>query len=81
MGKTKNLPTGKKLIIKKCHVCGHISESQQEIARRTNCNKSFLPTNYFGKIHAKTSKEFNDLFSSSTELTEEDLVKGIQVIW
>ena len=69
-----------KTIIKKCHVCGHVMEGKQEIHRCDKCQKSFLPTNY----HAKTKglhKDFNSLFSPIEELNEQDVVKGLSVIW
>ena len=69
------------LIIKKCHICGHISESQRELEQCGNCQKSFLPLNYFGKIHAKNEEEFQELFSHSREIHEEDLIKGLIVLW
>lgn len=68
-------------IIKKCHVCGHMSESQREICKCLNCKKSFLPLNYFGKVHARNSQDFENLFVSSDELNEDDLIKGINVLW
>ena len=70
-----------KVIIRKCHICGHLSESIREIQRCTNCNKSFLPMNYFGKVHAKNSRDFDNLFATSDELHEEDMLKGLQVLW
>ncbi len=70
-----------KVLIKKCHVCGHVAESYMEVKKCGGCNKSFLPSNYFGKVHAKNSEEFSKLFSSSDELHEEDLVRGISVLW
>ncbi len=56
-------------IIKKCHVCGHLSESRQEIKQCSNCKKSFLPLNY------------EELFSNSHGIHEDDLIKGIIVLW
>ncbi|MCF8058776.1 MAG: hypothetical protein K9K67_05740 [Bacteriovoracaceae bacterium] len=70
-----------KLLVKKCHVCGSLMESYIERKKCTQCKKSFLPTNYFSKVHAKNSKEFDELFSSSDDLHEEDLIKGISVLW
>ena len=70
-----------RLIIKKCHVCGHISESKEELRQCKSCQKAFLPLNYFGKIHAKNETEFRDLFASSGEIEEEDLIKGLIVLW
>tara|TARA_Y100000996_G_scaffold28897_1_gene20498 strand:+ start:340 stop:588 length:249 start_codon:yes stop_codon:yes gene_type:complete len=71
----------KKTLIKKCHVCGFIMESEVEIKKCSKCNKSFLPFHYFNKVHAKNSEEFANLFSNVDEINEEDLVKGIHVIW
>lgn len=73
--------TRSKIIIKKCHVCGKINESTTEQARCGSCNKSFLPLNYFAKIHDHGSTQYENLFSDSHELSEEDLVKGIYVLW
>lgn len=77
---TVDKKTGK-ILIKKCHVCGAVAESYSEQKKCGSCKKSFLPSNYFGKVHAKNSKEFAQLFSSSDDLHEEDLIKGIAVLW
>lgn len=68
-------------IIKKCHMCGHLMESRKEVEKCECCNKPFLPMNYFGKVHAKNSTEFKQLFSKASEIHEEDLIKGLSVIW
>ena len=68
-----------KLIIKKCYVCGEMSETNKEPERCHSCGKSFLPLNYFSKVHDHT--EFKHLFSDTNDLGEEDLIKGIYVIW
>ncbi len=68
-----------KLIIKKCYVCGEMSETTKEPERCTTCGKSFLPLNYFTKIH--DHGEFKHLFCDTNDLGEEDLIKGIYVIW
>lgn len=81
MKELKSLSKKNKILIKKCHVCGTVMEGFAEQKKCTGCKKSFLPSNYFGKVHAKNSKEFNELFSSSDNLHEEDLVKGINVLW
>jgi len=70
-----------KIIIKKCHVCGEMIESGKEAQKCPKCKKSFLPSNYFNKVHAKNNFEFDNLFSSSDELHEDDLIKGISVLW
>ncbi len=71
----------KKLIVKKCHCCGKISDSPTELKRCPSCNKSFMPSNYFGKIHAKNSEEFDQLFSKVEDLDESDIIIGLNVLW
>lgn len=70
-----------KLLVKKCHQCGHVDQAYKELKKCKSCSKSFLPSNYFSKVHAKNTEEFNNLFCSSDELREEDLVKGLTVLW
>lgn len=70
-----------KTIIKKCHSCGSLNESEKELDRCQKCRKAFLPSLYFYKVHAKNSKDFQDLFSHANELSQEDLIKGLIVLW
>lgn len=70
-----------RVIIKKCHVCGQVHETTTELKKCVKCNKSFLPLNYFGKVHATNEKEYENLFAESHELDEQDLIKGIYVLW
>ena len=70
-----------KVIIKKCHVCGQLHETTTELQKCVKCNKSFLPLNYFGKVHANNEKDYKNLFAESHELDEEDLILGIYVLW
>ncbi|MCB9095897.1 MAG: hypothetical protein H6621_12585 [Halobacteriovoraceae bacterium] len=67
-------------IIKKCHVCGHINESTREIEKCGQCGKSFLPLNYFTKIHGPKGK-YEDLFCDVDELCDTETIKGLYVIW
>lgn len=76
---TKN--KSRKLIIRRCHVCGQVVESEVEQESCVSCGKAFLPLNYFNKIHGDQSQKFKDLFSDSDELHEEDLITGIYVLW
>jgi hypothetical protein len=70
------------VIIKKCHVCGHLTESRKEIDKCLKCQKAFLPLKYFIKIHEQRDGEkYEELFSHCTELNEEDLVIGLYVLW
>lgn len=70
-----------KLIVKKCHLCGHIMESYEEVKKCGQCKKSFLPSNYFSKVHSKSSTEFDHLFAQSHEIHEDDIIKGLTVLW
>ncbi len=76
-----NKTESSKLIIKKCHMCGHIMEGAEEIKKCHKCKKSFLPVNYFSKVHSKNQKEYDQLFASSHELHDQDLIKGLTVLW
>ena len=69
-----------KLLIKKCHNCGNVMELKREVDKCTQCSKAFLPMNYFAKVHDKTAK-FKDLFANSSEMHEEELVKGLHALW
>ncbi len=70
-----------KIMYKKCHICGHVMETTHEPERCDSCRKSFLPSNYFQKVHAKNTNDYKHLFSASDDLSEEDLVKGFHVLW
>jgi hypothetical protein len=70
-----------KVIIKKCHLCGQIIESRKEVSKCPCCAKNFLPLNYFGKVHAKNTKEFDHLFAESDELNDLDIIHGLYVLW
>lgn len=71
-----------KVLIKKCHLCGHIMESITELTRCPSCKKSFTPINYFYKVQSKTtSGRYEQYFVSVDEIAEEDLIKGVQVLW
>lgn len=79
------LRTGKKSkkIIKRCHICDQITESSKEIDKCVSCGKSFLPLNYFSKIHDHEGHkyDYSELFAQSHELEEEDLIIGLYVLW
>ena len=67
-------------VIRKCHKCGQMTESTKEQEACISCGKSFLPLNYFAKVHDH-SGSIKDLYASSNDIYEEDLVQGIFVIW
>jgi hypothetical protein len=70
-----------KMIIRKCHCCSKLTESAAEVEKCLSCGKSFLPLNYFAKIHGNDEYKFDELWAKGHELEEEDLIKGLFVIW
>ena len=70
-----------KLLLTVCHHCLKVNESTTELERCTHCNKSFLPLRYFEKIHKEKNAKWINNFSRAEELEEEDLVKGLFVLW
>ena len=77
----KDIKSSNKVLIKKCHVCGHLNESSVELERCQKCLKSFLPSSYFSKVHDKVNNSYKNLYSDVSELDEKDLIIGIHVIW
>lgn len=73
--------TQQNLMIRKCHVCGTVNEGTHEVSKCGGCHKSFLPLNYFSKVHDHTAEVDEALYASTDELVESDMIKGITVIW
>mgnify|MGYP003963910791 CR=1 FL=1 len=71
----------KRVIIRKCHMCGELIESPREAVRCPKCNKSFLPLNYSGATQVHSEKDFFKLFSDAGQLEESDTIFGLFVIW
>lgn len=70
-----------KLLVRKCHQCGDLGESPTELKKCAKCNKAFLPLAYFEKVHTLSGARFDSLFSHCDDIDEEDIIKGIHVIW
>ncbi len=70
-----------KVLIKKCHMCGQLVESATEQEKCVSCGKSFLPLNYFQKIHDHSESKYQELFAECHEIHEDELIKGLYVIW
>jgi len=69
-------------LIKLCHYCQKINESTKELQRCTHCNKSFMPLNYLMQMKEANSKKFfNELYNECKDLNDEDLIKGLYLIW
>lgn len=76
----KKVRSGKS-IIRQCHVCGHVNETEYEVKRCYSCRKSFLPSSYQHNGIKLDQKSYDDLYEHCDEIHEEDLIKGIHVIW
>ncbi|GAB4013229.1 MAG: hypothetical protein Fur0010_09900 [Bdellovibrio sp.] len=68
-------------LIKKCHNCGHLIETTIEPMKCASCSQSFLPLQYFSKVHSKSSEDYEKLFAKVEEIHEADIIKGLYVIW
>lgn len=73
--------TKEKLLMRICHRCQHVNESVAELERCTQCQKSFLPLRYFEKVHTAHGDEWKNNFSRVSDIEEEDLIKGLFVLW
>ena len=40
--------------VRTCHMCGHINESKEQVARCEECGKIFAPFFYFSEAHVST---------------------------
>lgn len=81
MNSTEKSHKQEKLIMRVCHRCGHCNQTSQEPERCQKCTKAFLPLNYFTKIHDSKGEKFHTLFEEVEALEEEDLIKGLYVLW
>lgn len=79
--KLENERKQEKLIIRVCHRCGHCNQTPVEPEKCTRCSKAFLPLNYFSKVHTSKTEKFQSLFEESDGLEENDLIKGLYVLW
>jgi len=70
-----------KLLIRACHACLKVNESHQELERCTHCSKAFLPLRYFEKVHSCKDQSWQNHFSTIEFIEEEDLIKGLFVLW
>lgn len=70
-----------KLLIRSCHLCGHVNESECEIERCSKCRKHFLPFSYAGMQTPLNSQQYQAIFKDISDLGEEDVIKGIGVLW
>lgn len=73
--------TKEKLLIRACHSCLKVNESNKELERCLHCNKAFLPLRYFDKIHGDKETKWENHFSTAEFIEEEDLIKGLFVLW
>lgn len=79
--KETNLKHKEKKLLRVCHACSKLNESDKELERCTHCEKPFLPLRYFEKIHQHKDQKWEQYFNSIDQLEEEDLIKGLFVLW
>jgi hypothetical protein len=79
--KTLSLTNKEKLLIRVCHSCQKLNETLFEAERCSHCDKAFLPLRYFEKIHQDKNEKWENHFSAAEQLDEEDLIKGLYVLW
>jgi hypothetical protein len=79
--KTLGKASNEKLLIRVCHSCFKLNESHFETERCSHCKKAFLPLRYFEKIHQDKDEKWENHFSSADQLDDEDLIKGLYVLW
>jgi hypothetical protein len=70
-----------KILIRTCHACLKLNESTKELERCAHCNKAFLPIRYFDKIHHAEESKWENYFYPTDLIEEEDLIKGLFVLW
>lgn len=70
-----------KILVRACHSCLKLNESIKELERCAHCNKSFLPLRYFDKIHQEKDIKWSNHFYPIELIEEEDLIKGLFVLW
>lgn len=70
-----------KVLLRACHSCLKVNESVKELERCMHCDKSFLPLRYFDKIHGEKDVSFSNHFYPIELIEEEDLIKGLFVLW
>jgi len=64
-----------------CHKCNTLSSDYHEVKKCGNCGQSFLPTNYFKKVHSLKGVDYDDLYDSVSNIDPSLLLKGLTVIW
>ena len=75
------LKTKEKKLIRVCHACCEVNESERELERCSHCNKAFLPLRYFEKIHQAKEAKWETHFWEAEQMEEEELIKGLFVLW
>jgi hypothetical protein len=68
-------------LFKMCPACIKLNESSGELARCAWCQKAFLPLNYSAKVDNSSPSDYFLLFALAEELCDEDLIKGLYVLW
>lgn len=72
----------KNLHVRRCHLCGTVSESSDDILKCMHCQKSLLPFYYFDK---RKVSEFSDDQERPQTLRDKDTgygpIRGLTAYW
>lgn len=76
-------PHTKEIYIRRCHVCGEVCESHEDILKCTSCRKSLLPFYYFDK------RKIAELTDNGERVAEDSLdgtsgygpIRGLTAYW
>jgi hypothetical protein len=70
------------LFVRRCHVCGSVNESKDDIKKCVCCSKSLLPFYYFDK---KKLNEFSDNKERPLDLPDRESgygpIRGLTAYW
>ncbi len=75
------METQKEIFVRRCHVCGEVCESYEDILKCTSCRKSLLPFYYFDK---RKIAEYTDNESRPNSAPQESgygPIRGLTVYW
>jgi len=78
------MSTSKNLHVRRCHVCGNVSESSDDIIKCLHCKKSLLPFYYFDK---RKISEYSDNQARPENKKDRDIetgygpIRGLTAYW
>lgn len=71
----------KEIYIRRCHVCGEVCESSEDILKCTSCRKSLLPFYYFDKRKIAEYTDNGERPESRPQESGYGPIRGLTVYW